>query len=1235
MLSAFQSNLATFNAVVSSGNIASDPIARPPKVTETGLRQFYRIKKHASPDTDGDGIHDSRELMDTGTSPFSKNSDGDLYDDGDELLMGFSPLNPADLADNDADRIPNYLDVHPSNALLDWEKVDDTLYSWTPLFLPAAAAISLGIGNNDAIYFTNGVILPSGAWQPLIRNMTSPQQITDAIASHFNDAGQIVGTARVKWSSGFQTESAAVYWSSPSATPAIIGRGQGLVHHWYGVPVIANDGTIHVSGVRDWAPGGQFYTTANTSTAQATNQFSYNYFLPFSGGPLKTRQTAAIAHRQLGAGARYYVNPNLTTRQDLQAYQNGLYTTLATNIPSYFSVNEVEVLPNGRGMVAGSAGTWGNACFFARPDGSWAQTTSIFFASAANKRGEFLQGTSIWRNGESRSLISLSPQVAALGRLNISGQGINDSGTIFASAYNIGQAVPSIYGLLRPAEFGIDLIYRDELAGNFTLGTGLIEQARPIPSVSLNVTGTRVLSSGNVEIDISCTVRDPISELISNPALRLQELNLYLDGELVESVTNLPERVSGGGTLSVWQPAASQVTIQRTFIIHSARTGAVNIRAETGVNPAGNQGWDIASVLLTRAGADEVEGTAGTNFAIRLLGTSSSSVDIIYGRFGTGVEAVLSETSSTSLEFTGTVIDAASSKPVRVILNPQTKLTSSVDQVHGWLQSTSAGATSEVLLRWQETDASTGVFTPAAKTGIENSGIMAQAPLRVAHVAKGTRSLEGSVKPFVIRLAFPSNTLSQIGDAYRFEINNVSYPVVVNNSLIPGESPPTGMSWAYAAEGGIPKLFSASPNQSGTLAPVNLFQRSTLSAILWNKAIGQPVANSRWALLKEPATFPPSPPPLDGGGPSIAARSTGNYTQRQVFEYYDLIFMEYGKILKESMEGRGLKIQMTNVWDIDARDWIRKNFTPRDKQLGLRPELWIDHELKDVSRATVAMFEGLYSLKKWYVRDDLRLAVFDNVLNDAIASDGNFELVYRELHEARLGAIGDALEAFSTAAIIGLTIINEPLDYVMSFSLAVEHYREGEIVQGSATAALAVIPFVCGRLSAAGKVLRVDLPGNPFSILPDAQAALAQTVLKDVTRVERMSTLAPFIRDGTISANLVDALYRGGFLKYKNNASAVLRTNLEAQLSVTKKWREVAHHDLPVGFDLQFLRAGIDINQGAATGRFLPADFHKKLHSGSGWGRVRGSPWNHQWDKFFAANLNATAEQIMEFRDFM
>ncbi len=127
MLAAFQSNLATFNAVVSSGNIASDPIARPPKVTETGLRQFYRIKKHASPDTDGDGIHDSRELMDTGTSPFSKNSDGDLYDDGDELLMGFSPLNPADLADNDADRIPNYLDVHPSNALLDWEKVDDTL----------------------------------------------------------------------------------------------------------------------------------------------------------------------------------------------------------------------------------------------------------------------------------------------------------------------------------------------------------------------------------------------------------------------------------------------------------------------------------------------------------------------------------------------------------------------------------------------------------------------------------------------------------------------------------------------------------------------------------------------------------------------------------------------------------------------------------------------------------------------------------------------------------------------------------------------------------------------------------------------------------------------------------------------------------------------------------------------------------------------------------------------------
>jgi hypothetical protein len=1226
MYSAFQSNLANFNTAIGGGNTTSDPEALPPKTSVIGSKQFYRIKRATSPDTDGDGILDKDEMA-RGTGPFSKNSDGDAWDDGDELVLGFDAMNPADLIDSDGDSIPDHLDVHPTDSLLDWQRVPDTIYQWTTRPVPSSSGSNIGIGDDGTLYFEKGVLYPNNTWQPLTTQViTTPFEIYDAKATGFNEAGQMVGVAYIWWRSPRFDSSAAVYWPTPTSSPVMIGRGESSIYSWYGTPTITNDGAIHVQGVRDFVPGGAFYTAANTSTKSGSSQLSYNYFLS-TGAPVSDANKAAFANRNLGGGFQYFVNPNLTTRQDLVIYKNGNYTTLASNYPTASTVRSVKILPNGRGALTGTRVS-GNGCYFEKADGTWAQTSAVT-SGLANTRGEFLKGTAIWRNGQDITLLSASNGVPS-GYLNLNGTSINSSGMIFGYAYNTaGQpSKPIIYGTLTPTEISVDLISRDELTGVFNEEGGLIEEAIAIPSVDLSVVSSNFQPSGALQVVVNCTVRDPISEFTANPANRLQNLDFYINGALAESV-DLPSLTNPSYTIPVWQPYPSEVNFQRTFTIPEPRTGAVVIRAETGVNPAGNQGWDIASIMLSNAGTEQAAAPSNPNFSVRFTAALTGSADTIYGRFGTGTEAALVETATNSRRFTGTVISGATPYTVAVTTDAIT-FSGSADQIQAWLETTTGGVTSEKLYSWAETGGSTLTFNANALLGESDDAAPGGAPLRVAGIAKGEKSPDGSLKPFVIRLAFKTGTISQIGSTYSLKVNGVSYPVVAASNLVSGQTPPAGMEWGYVAAGGNPKAFTASYWQAGNLIPAEVFNTGKLNVVLWNNSTGKPALSESWSLVPKPPGYV-SPPPTGGG--VIAARAGGNYTQDQVFQFYDLLFKEYGKILKDAMEARGLVIKITNIYDADPSNWKRINFTPLAKSESKIPELWVDDELDNVCDAALALFEGLYALKAWYVRDDLRLAVFDQVLDDAIAGDGDSELLYREFHEARVQAIGDALEAFATAGEIGLAIVNEPFDWFISATDVAEHLEKGEVRQAGTTAFFAALPFICGRISKAGKVAHVEVPGHSFDILPDAQEALAKTAVQNYTRTERMAILAPLIRSGEIDSELVENLWRAGFLKHANQPSKVLQANLEVQLGRAKKWGEIAHHDLPVVLDLEFLKAGIDINVGQETGRFMPTELHKKLHNGSGWGTTRGSPWNYQWVRFMSFPENHTVEKILEFRD--
>jgi hypothetical protein len=86
-----------------------------------------------------------------------------------------------------------------------------------------------------------------------------------------------------------------------------------------------------------------------------------------------------------------------------------------------------------------------------------------------------------------------------------------------------------------------------------------------------------------------------------------------------------------------------------------------------------------------------------------------------------------------------------------------------------------------------------------------------------------------------------------------------------------------------------------------------------------------------------------------------------------------------------------------------------------------------------------------------------------------------------------------------------------------------------------------------------------------------------------------------------------------------------------------KKWE--IQHDYPIEHEFEFLKSGVDINDGPNAGRWLPDTFHQMTIHGGKSGSSFGGIWNDQWRKFFDAYGKAgrapTKAEIEAFRDAM
>jgi hypothetical protein len=185
-------------------------------------------------------------------------------------------------------------------------------------------------------------------------------------------------------------------------------------------------------------------------------------------------------------------------------------------------------------------------------------------------------------------------------------------------------------------------------------------------------------------------------------------------------------------------------------------------------------------------------------------------------------------------------------------------------------------------------------------------------------------------------------------------------------------------------------------------------------------------------------------------------------------------------------------------------------------------------------------------------------------------------------------------------------------------------------VKGGSMARTLNKQFKAGRI----KKLVLKLPGGGRAEIKEAMmAALDTATRKHDFRSALFVELRPMIADGRITKQNLEDLWRLGFTQSATNKGSAL---LARRLGDKPLWAEtrqaVAHHDLPQELEEYFAKRGLDVHEGANSGRWLPADFHY-IVNGKGLTGYGGNAFNYQWEKWIELHPTATIQDILAFKD--
>lgn len=1209
-VSTFTTNLATMNADVAANLAALDaPLLPPPPSSED--RKFYRLKRVAI-DSDGDGVADWLELSDLRTDPFTADTDGDGISDGDEKEAFSDPTNPLSGSS-------------PSVATTAKEKFLKTRYAIIPL--PGITPMGVTSGGQVVVnagfsVWHRGVLthrqdpIVDVTWNGygLVRPYDNAKSSRIVDCRSNEDGFLEEGTELSDLPSGVVEEGLTKQYQEND--PYFVGLKIKSLSQTRRGSWIGSDGSVMGTVYAEAELEVEFLLDLEESETEKVDQTAA-WIAPMVlwESPGSTAKIPKCYSSLEGESESGTVQAGILDYSDgggvLAQLDQGYCWSPSPSSGNWHRVDPhfvVGLEKHGR-LAASSDGSSGQGVLRMGAGMQFNRLPAVEAVHSVSRHGVVGgtasngNGAAIWRKFEGQ-WVALHLNEACVGgevgnyRLILSDDAVDDIAPDMIVGTHNGDAMDSAVLLVK-----VELLATTAANLKPEAADWFAYEDKPRPEVHLQIDHAEVLGSdGDPELHVALSgfVKDPLSSFSPGSAGRVTKLDLSAGGKLLKSI---PVGVSVG----------TQFNFQETLVIPGASAGALTIRATTGVNGVGQQGWDQAAVGMTyQASPTPGEGDDVTlSFEQAPDATQSDSLKIYFGnRNPTSSDGSAVEGAADSNRYVGTLKAAWEGQDVdlscEVVAVPQGSFsTTTKDRLGVEIRYRMPnGLKNSLYGYWEETAPDSELFRASGiTTGDEVLGVSGVREMHDSH------KTEGEVITF--RAKVPASWEGSNG--LKFGIGGQKWEMrrmAVHG--IDGYYPVT------SGEAETPKYFLPGSGQVPEhLAIPGFDNESEGFDIQLGFADDMHVIGNVMVLPAEPdvpasAAPPMASPPVVPQGPVVSNNETkwqepgDEVSWNDMITAYKFIYGENQKawVLLDAYLSSGNHISLEDVsGDLDVSYMMRV-----DGKILIK----IENDDDDVHPASCAsmLYVGLHRALAYPP-----LAGHQDILDDL------------DLFVQSRRAFADTAREMTIVAaelyLSGIGMTNEVLDWVLVIN---------DVSEGHFEALAATLPLVSsGLVKTTGSVLKVkNLAGDVLASMDfEKLEALVKASKSPDVDIETLATLA---RDYELNDFMLRMLSsKGGNPKVQAPSS---HKGLKSKMKIKHgpcpdKFR--VHHDLPWEFRDWFARRGFDVND-ARFGRYIHFSDHKLWHSGEGLGR--GGPFNTFWREFIAQERilgrNRTSAEIFE-----
>jgi hypothetical protein len=592
---------------------------------------------------------------------------------------------------------------------------------------------------------------------------------------------------------------------------------------------------------------------------------------------------------------------------------------------------------------------------------------------------------------------------------------------------------------------GINYLSRDTQTGITKRSNAIVEGSDVRPEVKITNVVTNINTTGQLSLTVSGTARDPMSEVLASGQGAVQSLEVYLDGELVDTLANLAPQTGIAPVRTPWLRRDSTVAFTKTVLINDVGVGMHHLRLISNPNALGKKGFDGATVLVEKANNTPIPIASPPTFTLTLPAAFTTATDSLTITSGTAT-AVLTEESTVpnSGLFTGTLVLAGTARTISVQIPAgnsfataaQDKLVAEIDWKIGLSNFKMEGV-------WQETTATSRLFNPlpSSITGRVNN----LTNLVITHVADDPDVTRRDLAPTALRLEVPSN-FDFFGPSglLKADLNGTAATFFEHPSAMP-YGPPQGKKWFYYGTAAEPRIFTfntlldgtaQSPSEISSVGTLDLtvkFRSDNVTAFKDTSVLRKlddlkDLKNSSTPLLNSPQSVTP--------GTALNLTALPTYTLAEVRAWYGFLFDDVGKDILERYENggsgtdAGLVVSLQTFWPGDSATYSLKYLAPYyQTNTGTNPQvpqLFLNRrQLATPVDAATALFAALQELKSTSALDLRTSLTIDylEILDAYLNSENSDPKIDQVLRQGALGPIKDVVTCAKSAFEFGFSFV--------------------------------------------------------------------------------------------------------------------------------------------------------------------------------------------------------------------